>query len=111
VEWCISTLWTIYSSFNLNGSFDLLSEVLPFLIANMCRIPLLFLPLLLRLMTSRVLLKANFLFVVIKVGKLEDCAKLTMNFLANFCRWLFAFVSKVYFGQYISREGNLRQRI
>jgi hypothetical protein len=53
----------------------------------MCRITLLFLPLLLRLMTSRVLLKANFLFVVIKVGKLENRPKLTMNFLANFCGW------------------------
>ena len=77
----------------------------------MCRITLLFLPLLLRLMTSRVLLKANFLFVVIKMRELQYGAKLALDLCTCFCGLAFPLVRKFYGGEGICRLLELRHGI
>src|SRR5262249_37941541 len=110
-KWCTGTLRTSLSSRYLNHPFDFLLNTLNFLTRLLGRIPFLLFLLLLRCILRHLLMKADFLFFIFKMCKFKHSAKLTMNFLAQCCGWLFAFVSKIDLGQEISRDLNLRQGI
>src|SRR6266487_5810992 len=58
-------------------------------------IPSLLFPILLRFIVCYILPETNFLFIIVKVSKLEDRTKLAMYFFAHFCSWLFTFISKI----------------